>query len=133
MENLNITCIIPAAESAGKVSVFEEVVGPKLGPPRHLHQNQVEIFHVLTGRIRFQIEDQTKDVGPGGIAVIPPGKAHAFVNLEDEPSVIHFELLPAGSSETFFEKLTSGDFDDPAKLFADHGLELLGPPMAPPA
>ena len=133
MDKLNITRVIPASKSDGKVSVFEEVVGPKQGPPRHRHRNQLEIFHVISGRIRFQIEDQTTDVAAGGTAIIPPGKSHAFVNLSDDEAVIHFELLPSGTSEVFFEKLTTGDIDDPAKLFGDHDLDLLGPPMEPPS
>ncbi|GAB5558823.1 MAG: hypothetical protein SynsKO_04700 [Synoicihabitans sp.] len=132
MENLNIACIISAKESDGMVAVFKEVVGPKSGPPLHLHKNQTEIFHVISGRIRFQLEGQITDVETGGTAIIPPGKAHAFVNLSDEDSIIHFELLPSGNAETFFEKLTTGDFDDPQRLFADHDLELLGPPLELP-
>lgn len=132
MKKLNIKCVIPAAESDGNISVFEEVVAPRSGPPLHRHKNQLEIFHVISGRIRFHIEGQSRDVAAGGTAVIPPGKAHAFVNPSDEEAVIHFELLPAGTSEAFFEKLTSGDFDDPGTLFAEHDLELLGPPMEAP-
>ena len=129
MEKFTIKCLITAEETGGKVAVFEEVVRAKSGPPLHIHKNQLEIFHVIQGDIRFRVGEEEVDVSSGGTAVVPAGAPHTFFNLSEAKAIIHFELLPAGQSERFFEKLTTGAFDDPAKLFEDHDLELLGPPM----
>ncbi|MEX0289388.1 MAG: cupin domain-containing protein [Flavobacteriaceae bacterium] len=129
MENLNIKCLISASETDGKVSVFEEAVAAGSGPPLHTHENQLEIFHVITGHIQFELDGERFDVFPGGTATIPAGKPHAFINKSQEESIIHFELLPSGSSEEFFERLVSGRFEDLPKFFEDHGLKLLGPPI----
>lgn len=129
MENLNIKCIIPGKATGGKVSVFEEVVAPAFGPPLHTHENQLEIFHVLSGHIQFELDGKRFDVTAGGTATIPPGMPHAFTNKSEGESVIHFELLPSGSSEDFFHNLASGNFEDLPQFFSDHGLKLLGPPI----
>lgn len=129
MEDFKIKCLVSAEDTAGKVSVFEEIVAPHSGPPLHIHEHQLEVFHVISGHIQFEIEGKRIDVHAGGTASIPPGKAHAFINRSDEESVIHFELLPSGSSEVFFEKLVSGDFTELPDFFQEHGLKLLGPPI----
>lgn len=129
MDKLDIKCLISSNETAGRVSVFEEVVAPNSGPPLHTHESQLEIFHVISGHIQFELDGKRIDVLAGGTATIPPGKPHTFINKSEEASVIHFELLPSGSSETFFEGLVSGDVHDLPKFFEEHGLKLLGPPI----
>lgn len=130
MLKLDIKCLVSGRETENRVAVFEEIVAPKSGPPLHTHESQFELFHVISGHIQFELDGKRLDVPAGGTALIPPGTRHGFINRGDENAVIHFELLPSGTSEDFFEKLVSGKFDDLAKLFEDHGLELLGPPIA---
>ena len=129
MNKLNIKCILSGNDTGGKVSVFEEIVAPNSGPPLHTHETQYEIFHVIAGHIQFEVDGKRTDVHSGGVALIPPGAKHAFINKGQEEAVIHFELLPSGNSESFFEKLVSGDFEDLPQLFEAHGLKLLGPPI----
>ncbi|NDV61927.1 cupin domain-containing protein [Puniceicoccales bacterium CK1056] len=129
MSKFNIKCLVSSIETGGKVSVFEEVVTPGSGPPLHTHEEQLEIFHVISGHIQFELEGERIDVYTGGTATIPPGKKHAFVNKSEKNSIIHFELLPSGKSEEFFERLVAGRFEDIPSLFEEHGLKLLGPPI----
>ncbi len=130
MNKLDIKCTVSAKDTEGKVSVFEEIVAPNSGPPLHTHETQFEIFHVISGHIQFEVEGKRIDVFSGGTALIPPGAQHTFINKNEGESVIHFELLPSGSSEEFFEKLVAGDFEDLPKFFEEHGLKLLGPPIS---
>ena len=129
MNKFKIKCLVSAKETEGRVSVFQEVVASGVGPPLHTHEEQLEIFHVITGHIQFEVEGERIDVFSGGTATIPPGKKHAFINKSEEESIIHFELLPSGSSEPFFQRLVSGNFDDLPTFFEEHGLKLLGPPI----
>lgn len=129
MTPFNIKCLISSAQTEGRVAVFEEKVAPHSGPPLHTHENQTEVFHIISGRIQFELEGERFDVGPGGTAVIPAGKTHSFKNPTDQEATIHFELLPAGKSEAFFEKLVAGEFDDIPVFFEEHGLKLMGPPL----
>ena len=130
MNKFNIKCLVSGQDTDGRVAVYEEVVAPKSGPPLHTHEDQFEVFHVISGRIQFEVEGKRQEVSSGGTAVIPPGASHAFLNPSETDAVIHFELLPAGKSEAFFQKLVSGEFDDLPAFFEAHGLKLLGPPIS---
>ncbi len=119
--------------SGGMMAGFREVTSPGVGPPMHVHRDQVEIFHVIRGRHRFVVDGVETVAEPGTCLAVPIGAAHTFQNIDAGEGVLHFELLPAGRSEEFFRKLVAGDFD-PEKLgefFGDHGIDLVGPPLGP--
>lgn len=130
MNTFKIKCIISGRDTDGKVSVFEEAVAAKSGPPLHTHETQHEIFHIISGDLQFEVDGKRVDLVAGGSIHVPPGVPHTFVNKSGTESIIHFELLPSGNSEQFFDKLVAGDFTDPEELFAQHGLKILGPPIS---
>ena len=129
MDQLDIKCIAPGEQSNGGVAVFEEIVAPGGGPPRHVHREQLEVFHVLEGTIKFEVAGESFERGPGSAAVIPAGVVHAFKNVGDGAAKIHFELIPALSSEEAFERLTTGPIEDVEAFFDEYGMDLAGPPL----
>ncbi len=129
MEKLDIKCIVSGKETGGSVAVFEEIVPPGTGPPRHTHRNQLEIFHVIEGNIRFEVNGESFERGSGAAAVIPMGAVHAFRNIGTSNAVIHFELLPAGDSEEAFDQITTGEIEDVAAFFDKYDMDLSGPPL----
>jgi hypothetical protein len=66
------------------------------------------------------------------VVLIPAGAPHTFQNVDTEEGLIHFELFPSGTAETFFERLVTdfANIEDMAAFFREHGLELLGPPLS---
>ena len=132
MKDLDITCVISGSETGGKVAVFEEVVAPASGPPRHTHRNQLEVFHVLEGRIRFEVDGEVLVREAGSVAVVPAGAVHAFRNDGGESARIRFELLPAGSSEEGFRLLLAGEVEDVGAFFDQYDMDLVGPPLDAP-
>jgi mannose-6-phosphate isomerase-like protein (cupin superfamily) len=50
------------------------------GPPPHLHKITTEMFYVLEGALTLRVGDQTRQVGAGGYAYVPPGHLHGFAN-----------------------------------------------------
>jgi quercetin dioxygenase-like cupin family protein len=129
MEKLDIKCIISGKETDGKLAVFEEIVAPGSGPPRHTHRNQFEIFHVIEGSLRFEVNGESFERTAGAAAVVPAGAVHAFRNIGATPAVIHFEMLPAGDSEEAFELMVGGAIDDVDAFFDKYGMDLSGPPL----
>ncbi|MEM7014448.1 MAG: cupin domain-containing protein [Verrucomicrobiota bacterium] len=131
MPNFPVKCLISGAETNGQIAVFEELVPPGGGPPRHTHREQLEIFHVLEGTIRFEIDGEIIERGAGAAAVVPVGAVHAFRNIGKEPAMIHFEMIPAGNIEEGFKRLaTDADsIEDMAAFFDDYGMDLSGPPL----
>ena len=52
---------------------------PGQGPRLHRHP-YAEVFVVESGSARFQIGDETIEVGGGNVVISPPGEAHGFTN-----------------------------------------------------
>ncbi len=61
----------------------------------HLHHGE-ELFRILSGRLRFRVGDETRDVGSGAIVVIPPRTPHAYIALEDSELEVYGQI---GSGE----------------------------------
>ena len=104
MDKLDIECIVSGTETDGSVAVFEEIVPPGWGPPRHTHREQLEIFHIIEGKIRFEVSGETFEREAGAAAVVPAGAIHSFRNIGEAPARIHFEMIPALRSEEAFER-----------------------------
>ena len=129
MDELDIKCVVSAVEAGGAVAVFEELVPQGSGPPRHTHREQTEVFHVIEGRIRFEVSGETFEREGGSVALVPAGAVHAFRNVGESPALIRFELIPAGKSEEAFERLTTETITDIKSFFDEYGMDLAGPPL----
>jgi mannose-6-phosphate isomerase-like protein (cupin superfamily) len=57
-------------------------VGGRTAP--HYHPLCEEIYYLLAGRGRMQVEDEIRPVKPGDAIAIPPGKRHQITNIGDE-------------------------------------------------
>ena len=127
---------VTGEDTGGAFDHFIVEVAPKGGPPLHVHQDQEETIHVLKGRYKVRIGDETFSCREGGFAYLPSGIPHAFVNLTDEPGEIIVVYTPGGGHK-FYEELgpmSRGGRPDPkaiAALFEKYGMTLLGPPLSP--
>ena len=54
--------------------------------PEHRHENE-QLGMVIEGRVTFTIEDETRELGPGGTWCIPSGAAH-HVDVGPEGAVV---------------------------------------------
>jgi quercetin dioxygenase-like cupin family protein len=121
-------------ETGGAFDYFIVEVAPHGGPPLHVHHVQEETIHVLNGRFKIQIGDETFRCGEGGFAYLPAGVPHAFLNLTDEPAEIIVVYTPGGGHR-FYEELGpltrngSPDRATVAAVFEKHRMTLLGPPL----
>jgi quercetin dioxygenase-like cupin family protein len=71
----------------------------------HLHPSQEERFEVVAGRLKVSIDGVERIIGPGDVAVVPPGIAHTWWNIGDDEAQVLVDLRPALRSEMFFETL----------------------------
>lgn len=53
-------------------------------PRPHSHSYE-QIVYILAGTIRFHVGDETHDIGPGGLMVIPSNIVHWGEVIGDEP------------------------------------------------
>ena len=63
----------------------------------HSHENEDELFMVISGELDIEFRDHTVTLGPGEMLVVPRGVEHRPV-AKEEVSVLLFE--PAGTVNT---------------------------------
>jgi len=63
----------------------------------HHHEQEDELFLVVTGHFRMELRDRSIELGPGEMLIVPRGVEHRPVS-DSEVSVLLFE--PAGTLNT---------------------------------
>lgn len=112
------------------------------GAPLHVHDGADEMFYVLDGQLTVEFAGEQRTVTDGGFAFGPRNVAHRF---RVDSTEAHFLLLtsPAG-----FENFVSAagepasapglptpaapDVDRLVRIAAEHGVQIIGPPMEDP-
>jgi mannose-6-phosphate isomerase-like protein (cupin superfamily) len=87
----------------GSFTLLEIEIGPKQGPPRHLHRREDEMWYILDGSFRFFADDEILMASTGGFVFVPRGTSHCFQNLEDRPSRMLVMFTPSGMERFFSE------------------------------
>jgi mannose-6-phosphate isomerase-like protein (cupin superfamily) len=64
----------------------------------HHHDAEDELFLVVRGRLRMQLRDGDREVGPGEFIIVPRGVEHCPLALTDEVHVVLLE--PVGTVNT---------------------------------
>jgi len=122
-------------DTGGAFDYFVVEVAPYGGPPLHVHHEQEETLHVLSGHFKVRVGDEEQVLDRGGFAFMPSGLPHAFLNLTDEPAEIVVVYTPGGGHR-FYEELGpltregTPDRAEVAACFERHGMTLLGPPLS---
>jgi mannose-6-phosphate isomerase-like protein (cupin superfamily) len=57
----------------------------------HHHEAEDELFLVVAGRLRMQLRNGHRDVGPGEFIIVPRGIEHCPLALTDEVHVVLLE------------------------------------------
>ena len=55
-------------------------------PRPHSHSYE-QIVYIISGRVRFTVGDQSAEIGPGGMLVVPPNVEHYAETIGDEPAL----------------------------------------------
>jgi mannose-6-phosphate isomerase-like protein (cupin superfamily) len=61
----------------------------------HYHPRAEEIYYILDGEGRMEIDGETREVGPLDAIAIPPGAHHQIWNTSDTPLVLLCCCAPA--------------------------------------
>ncbi len=129
-------CKISGRDTGGELCLYDTVRLAKGGPALHLHHFQDEWFYVIRGDFIVQVGDQTLSLHPGDSAFAPRKIPHAFAKVSDDEGQMLVLFQPAGSMEDFFRQMSKFGPEIPKnqevvmkKLWADHGMEVVGPPL----
>jgi len=131
-------CKVSAQDTQGAMCVFE-LTGVMWAGPRHLHHDQDEWIYVIDGELQFEVGDRRFRVGAGESVFIPRKVPHVWACVSGKPGKIINVYQPAGNMEEFFRELAKYNgkpyvhevlsIDEFRRLFHDHGMDLLGPPL----
>jgi mannose-6-phosphate isomerase-like protein (cupin superfamily) len=131
-------------EGPDGVSILEHRMLFGESPPTHMHQDEDEVFHLLEGRIEFEIAGKRTVCGPGQTVTAPKQIAHCFKIVSPEGA--RFLTIVVGSQfENFVRSIgrparakTVPPHCEPSaeaiamltRIAAENRIEVLGPPMA---
>jgi mannose-6-phosphate isomerase-like protein (cupin superfamily) len=127
---------VGARDTGGDLCIYDTIRESKGGPALHLHHLQDEWFYVIRGEFIAQVGDETVGLHPGDSAFAPRRIPHAFAKIGEEEGQLLILFQPAGNMEDFFEKMAKqgremASDQGPAvkQVWAEHGMELVGPPL----
>src|SRR5215475_2080702 len=119
----------------GQMGAFELLVPPGSNvPPAHSHTLNEELVYVLEGRLRYHVNQETRDLSPGDSMATPKGAVHGFSNPFDNDARALIIMSPDIGAQYFHDVaavINAGGPPDKAKLIAvmdRYGLKLPTPP-----
>jgi len=141
--NSRISIDLSRNDNSDGISVLVHHTPKDDAPPLHIHHDEDEIFHVLEGEIRFQVGGVLRTVGAGDTMLAPRGVAHGYRVISAGGA--RYITITRGGFEAMVRSvarpaLNAGlpDMMAPspemqaelAARCAEHGIELIGPPIA---
>ena len=95
---------LSAKDTNGQFSLIEQNNNPGTGIPPHVHQNEDEVFHVLSGQVDMTIGEEMTTLNSGDLIFCPRGIPHSFKVVGDQKAKVMLSIFPAGL-ENMFEEL----------------------------
>ncbi|MGL6279364.1 MAG: cupin domain-containing protein [Gaiella sp.] len=84
-------------------SLAEATLGPAQGTQRHYHRLAEEIYLIVEGGGRMEVDGVVADVAPGDAILIPPGAWHELVAGDDGVRLLCCCVPPYSHDDTFFD------------------------------
>jgi len=130
-------CKVSGKDTGGDLCIYDTVREAKGGPALHRHFSQDEWFYVIRGEFIVQVGGTTLSLRPGDSALAPRKIPHAFAKVSDGEGQMLIVFQPAGRMEDFFRQMSKFGQEIPKnqevvlkQLWADHGMEVVGPPLS---
>lgn len=129
------------ASTGGQFALVRATCRPGFDPPRHVHANEDELWHVLEGTVTFEIGEARTVARPGDTVWSPRGIPHAF--RIDSPVVRLLLLITPGGGERLFAEFSVPaerlelpplgehlpDFQAMGARMGELGIGIAGPPL----
>lgn len=82
--NTRVTVRVPHTAGEDTLSILEHHGPAGDSPPLHIHLNEDEVFHVLTGEFRFRVGENEVVLTPGQWLLAPKGVPHSYLITSPE-------------------------------------------------
>ncbi len=120
---------LSAKDTNGQFSLIEQNNNPGTGIPPHVHQNEDEVFHVLSGQVDMTIGEEMTTLNSGDLIFCPRGIPHSFKVVGDQKAKVMLSIFPAGLENMFEElaKLPEGppDLEKVGKICGKYNINFL--------
>lgn len=139
----SIKILVSASDGNDDLCVVEHRMPRGEAPPLHVHRNEDEVFVLIDGRMRMQLDGRTIHLEKGEAAVAPKGLPHSFVVESEEARVLtitkghDFETMLRSMSRPAPENSLPPQMGPTPELVAAltdacrrHNIDLVGPPIA---
>ena len=77
--NTLVTVRVAARDGTNGMTVLEHTAPYGDSPPLHVHRNEDEVFHIISGELRCRVGAQDLTVRAGDTVQAPRGVAHTYV------------------------------------------------------
>jgi quercetin dioxygenase-like cupin family protein len=135
--------LVPNDATGGRLTVFRATMPEGFSPPRHIHTREDEVFLVLEGEARFDLDGEQLGAGPGTTVFMPRGVPHSFRVLS--PVAVMLGIMTPGAFEELFRNLGVPAAErtlpapgvvpfDVERVMAEQmrlGTQVVGPPLGP--
>jgi quercetin dioxygenase-like cupin family protein len=135
--------LVPNDATSGRLTVFRATMPEGFSPPRHIHTREDEVFLVLEGEARFDLDGEQLVAGPGTSVFMPRGVPHSFRVLS--PVAVLLGIMTPGAFEELFRNLGVAAAErtlpapgvvpfDVERVMAEQmrlGTQVVGPPLGP--
>lgn len=91
--------------------------------PLHVHRQDDEAWHVISGVLRFRFEDGIVDVEAGSSVLVPAGVAHTFGNAGPSPS--RFIIILPKRLDELIARLHESDPSDHPTIYGQYASQML--------
>jgi quercetin dioxygenase-like cupin family protein len=128
---------IPSAHTGGRFAVIEQRMLRHCASPAHTHDHAEETFLVVDGHVALWIEGETINAGPGAVAHVPGGLAHAWRIESPDARML---VVTTSAHEAFYRDCCQPapgfrqppwaaqvDLDELVRVAKRHHVQILGP------
>lgn len=100
-DNQNIK--LTGEDTGGQYTLIEQNNKPGIGIPPHVHENEDEVFQVLSGQVAMNIGEKSTVLNAGDIIFCPKGIPHSWKVVGEENARAMLSIFPAGLEAMFNE------------------------------
>jgi quercetin dioxygenase-like cupin family protein len=90
-------------DTNGQFTLIEQNNEPGMGIPPHVHEDEDEVFQVLSGQVEMSIGDESTVLSAGDLIFCPRGIPHSWRVVGEEKARAMLSTFPAGLEHMFAE------------------------------
>ncbi|NRA92608.1 MAG: cupin domain-containing protein [Psychroserpens sp.] len=123
------TVKLTGEDTDGLFTLIEQNNNPGIEIPMHIHQDEDEVFQVLSGSLEVKVGNDTKILKAGDIGFCPRGIPHSWKVVGSDKAKVMLSIFPVGLEHMFKEitKLPAGppDFKKVAEICSKYNIQFI--------